>query len=184
MLALLLGLVVRPLLVGLVLTPLTMARGERIFVLITGLKGAVPILLGTYILETGQNDGARLYNIILVVVTVSVILQGSAVPTLARICRVPMRGVDQEPWAAGLRLRAEPQHLQRLEVAPGSAADGASPELIVASGQVWVCLVSRDGKLVDLRTKPTLQPGDRVLVQGDEHSEVRVRELFGGSNAQ
>jgi potassium/hydrogen antiporter len=42
----LLTLVVRPLLVGLLLLPVRLAWGERLFVLWAGLKGAVPILLG------------------------------------------------------------------------------------------------------------------------------------------
>ena len=53
-LAVLLALVVRPLLVGAAAAGRsTCSRGERLFVLWSGLKGAVPILLGTYILTDG-----------------------------------------------------------------------------------------------------------------------------------
>lgn len=39
-----------PLFVGVVLLPIRLSRAERTFVLWSGLKGAVPILLGTLVL--------------------------------------------------------------------------------------------------------------------------------------
>jgi potassium/hydrogen antiporter len=94
-LAALLVLVVRPLLVGLLLLPVRLRTGERIFVLLAGLKGAVPILLGTYVLVEGVDRADEIYDIVFVVVFVSVVLQGGLVPTLARLCKVPMRPLGQ-----------------------------------------------------------------------------------------
>ncbi len=51
--AALLVFVVRPLLVGALLAPVRLTRGERGFVLWAGLKGAVPIMLGTFVLSAG-----------------------------------------------------------------------------------------------------------------------------------
>ncbi len=48
-LAALLALVIRPLLVGVLLWPVRLLRRERLYVLWAALKGAVPILLGVYI---------------------------------------------------------------------------------------------------------------------------------------
>jgi cell volume regulation protein A len=93
-LAALLVFVARPVFVGLVLLPVRLTRGERIFVLWSGLKGAVPILLGTYVLAQGEVNAERIYDVILVVVTVSVIVQGGLVPFVARRCGVPMTVAD------------------------------------------------------------------------------------------
>ena len=92
-LAVLLALVVRPLLVGLVLLPVRLARGERIFVLWAGLKGAVPILLGTYLLSSGVPDALGLYGVVFVVVTFSVVVQGGLVPLVARACGLDVKVV-------------------------------------------------------------------------------------------
>jgi potassium/hydrogen antiporter len=81
-LAVLLTVAVRPLLVGLLL-PVRLTWGERLFVLWAGLKGAVPILLGTFLLTAGVPDATRLYAVIVVVVAFSVIVQGGLVPTVA-----------------------------------------------------------------------------------------------------
>jgi cell volume regulation protein A len=97
-LALMLALVVRPVLVGLLLRGVDLSRGERVFVLWSGLKGAVPILLGTYILTDGGPEAGRLYGVVVVVVAFSVVVQGGLVPTVARRSGVPMRTVEPEPW--------------------------------------------------------------------------------------
>jgi potassium/hydrogen antiporter len=97
-LAALLILVVRPVLVGLVTVPIRLRRGERAFVLWAGLKGAVPIVLGTFVLSGGAPDAARIYDVIFVVVLISVVVQGGLVPAFARWLNVPMRVVEPESW--------------------------------------------------------------------------------------
>jgi len=163
-LALLLTFLVRPLLVGLVLWPVRLARGERLFVLWTGLKGAVPILLGTLIVQADVPDAARLYTIIFVVVAFSVIVQGGLVPWLAHRLDVPLRTVEPEPWSLGVRFRHEPEGLQRFRVAAGSPADGAAIADLPVGEDVWVTLVIRNERLVPTRGSTRLRPGDELLV--------------------
>ncbi len=103
-LAVLLALVVRPVLVGLLLLPIKISKGERLFVMWSGLKGAVPILLGTYILSAGVPNADRLYQIVIVAVAFSVVVQGGLVPTVAHHTGVPMRVLEPEPWALGMRM--------------------------------------------------------------------------------
>jgi cell volume regulation protein A len=62
--------------------------GERAFVLWAGLKGAVPILLGLFILSSHIVGGERMYAIISIVVLLSVLVQGGLVPVAARLARV------------------------------------------------------------------------------------------------
>jgi cell volume regulation protein A len=93
-LGLLLMFVVRPVLLGLLTWPIDLTRGERAFVLWAGLKGAVPILLGTFAITAGAPDADRIYGVIFVVVTLSVVIQGSSVPWAARRLGVPMKRVE------------------------------------------------------------------------------------------
>jgi cell volume regulation protein A len=164
-------LLIRPILVGLLLLPVRLRWGERIFTLWAGLKGAVPILLAMFILTAGEPDGHRVYGIVFLVVLVSVVVQGGLVPTVARLCRVPMRVVEPEPWALGMRFRDEPTGLQRYVVAPGSAADGVAIAELPLSESAWVSLVSRRGRLVQVRGTTELQAGDEVLVLMDEETD-------------
>ncbi|MDT4908829.1 MAG: potassium/hydrogen antiporter [Pseudonocardiales bacterium] len=176
-LAALLILLVRPLLVGLLLAPVKLRRGERAFVLWAGLKGAVPIALGTFVLTGGVSDAGRIYRVIFVVVLISVVVQGGLVPTVARLLNVPMRVVEPEPWALGMRFRDEPEGLRRYFVRPGSPADGCTISGLDVGETAWISMVSRGGQLVQVRGQTVLQADDEVLLLAD--SGVDLVPVFG-----
>jgi cell volume regulation protein A len=129
-LAVLLAFVVRPVLVGVLLLPVKLNGGERLFVMWSGLKGAVPILLGTYILSSGVPGADRLYQVVVVVVAFSVIVQGGLVPTVARHVKVPMRVLEPEPWALGMRFRDEPTGLRRYQITPAHRRTAAPSPIL------------------------------------------------------
>ena len=110
-LAVLLTFVIRPALLGLLLIPVRLRPGERIFILWSGLKGAVPILLGTFVLTSGRPGTTRIYDIIFVVVAFSVTVQGTLVPLVARWCRVPMR--VRASWSLRIGRRHRPDDPRR-----------------------------------------------------------------------
>ncbi|HEY1487489.1 MAG TPA: cation:proton antiporter [Micromonosporaceae bacterium] len=176
--AVLLALVVRPVLVGLLLLPIDLSRGERVFVSWSGLKGAVPILLGTYILSAHVTDGPRLYQIVVVVVAFSVIVQGGLVPAVARRARVPMRVLEPEPWALGMRFRNEPTGLRRFHVTAGSPADGCTIANLALDEDTWISMINRDGGLVPVRGSSALRAGDEVLLLSDPDGDVDPTPLF------
>jgi cell volume regulation protein A len=171
--AALLVVVVRPVLVGALLLPIRLPWSERLFVLWAGLKGAVPILLGLFILETRESDAPRLYRLIFVVVLVSVVVQGGSVPAAARLLRLPMRSTDPpHPYATGLRLLRAPRGLYRCTVLPDSPAAGARVSELGLGDRVWLSLARRDGELLRLRQDTTLDIGDHLLVQADSSADL------------
>lgn len=178
-LAALLAFVVRPLLVGSLMLRVRLRRGERIFVLWSGLKGAVPILLGTFILTSDVEHTGEIYDIIFVVVAFSVIVQGGLVPAVATRLGVPMHVREPEPWTAGLRLRDEPEGLRRYVVAADAPADGASIDDLPVGENVWISLVTRSGVLVPIRGHTVLRAGDEVLAITDPESDPG--DVFTGS---
>ena len=145
------------------LWPIRLSRGERSFVLFSGLKGAVPILLGTYVLAENVGQANEIYDVIVVVVFTSVVLQGGLTPLAAKLFHVPMRVVEAEPWALGMRFRDEPQGLHRYVVEPGSKADGCTIAGLDVGEDFWVSMISRRGSLVQVRGETVLEPGDEVL---------------------
>jgi potassium/hydrogen antiporter len=177
-LAALLAFVIRPVLVGLVSLPVRLSTRERVFFLWTGLKGAVPILLGITIAESGTAGSARAYEIIFVIVAFSVTIQGGMVPTLAHRLRIPLRTVEPEPWSLGVRFSQEPEGLHRYHVATGSPADGSIISELPCGEEVWISLVIRDGNLLTSGADTTLRAGDDVLVLADPDSEPELDKLF------
>ena len=93
-LAVLLGFVIRPLVVGPLLAPMRLTAGERGFIVWSGLKGAVPILLASLAVTGGTDYAAEIYGIVFVVVLFSVVVQGTLVPTVAARLGVPMTSSD------------------------------------------------------------------------------------------
>jgi potassium/hydrogen antiporter len=93
-LAVLLGFVVRPLVVGPLLAPIRLTWGERGFIVWSGLKGAVPILLASLAVVGSTDYAAEIYGIVFVVVLFSVVVQGTLVPSIAARLGVPMTAVS------------------------------------------------------------------------------------------
>ena len=178
LLALALALVARPLSVGILLLAAQLRVGERLFVMWGGLKGAVPILLGTFVLLAGVEEAERIYNIIFVVVALSVIVQGSSIPFVAHRLGVPMRPVEPEPWDISIRLRNEPRDLRRFIVAPGSRAAGQPIRDLPLGENTWISLVVRDGAARQARGSSVLEPGDELLVLGEREEVGALRRLL------
>ncbi len=163
-LAALLTFVVRPVLVGPLLLAIRLTWGERAFVLWSGLKGAVPVLLGTYVLTSGQADEVLLFDVIFVVVAFSVIVQGSLVFPLARRWQVPMRALEPRPWTANLRFRDPPDLMRHHTVDDGSFAQGRRLDELTLGDDTAVSMIIRDGNPAVASEATTLNAGDEVVV--------------------
>ncbi len=173
-LAVLLAFVVRPLVVGPLLLAVRLTFGERVFVVWSGLKGAVPILLGTYILTGGSASDRFAYDLIFVVVLFSVLVQGGLVPTVAARCGVQMDDITPRPWPVGLRVRDEPQIARRYRVEAGAPADGRSVRALHRTYDLWISVIVREGKPLRVDADTVLLPGDDVLILAEPDNETDV----------
>jgi cell volume regulation protein A len=90
-LAVALAFIARPVGLAPLLAPLRLRTGEKLFIAWSGLRGAVPILLATFALLSEVDDARRIYEIVFVVVTFSVIVQGATIPFVASRFGVRMR---------------------------------------------------------------------------------------------
>ena len=178
LLALALALVARPVTAGILLLPARLRVGERLFVMWGGLKGAVPVLLGTFVLLAGVDDAERIYNIVFVVVALSVVVQGSSIPFVAARLGVPMRLVEPEPWDLSIRLRNEPRDLRRFVVAVGARAAGERIRDLPLGENTWISLVVRDGEAKQARGSSVLEPGDELLVLAEREEVDALRRLL------
>jgi len=97
---------------------------------------------------------------------------GGFVPSLARLLHVPMRTVELEPWALGMRFRSEPAGLHRHVVAPGSPAEGARIADLALGEDAWISMVSRRGHLVEIRGSTAFGAGDEVLLIGEPSANL------------
>jgi potassium/hydrogen antiporter len=175
----LLALLIRPLAVGPLLLPVRLRAGERLFIMWSGLKGAVPIILAALAVTAGAGESERIYRIVFVVVALSVVVQGASVPLAARRLGVPMRDADPRPFDLAIRLGREPSGVQRLVVADGSRAAGRAIRELPIGERTWVSVLVRDGEPVVARGSTVLQPGDELVVMAEPEAAPALRHLFG-----
>jgi cell volume regulation protein A len=143
-----------------------------------GLKGAVPIPLGSFLLTAEVPDTTRLYAVIVVVVVFSVVVQGGLVPTVAARLGVPMRTVEPEPWSLGVRFRQEPRGLRRHVAAAASPADGCRIGDLGVGEDVWISFVIRDDQLVPVGGATSLRAGDEILALTDPERGPDLTAIF------
>jgi len=97
---LILAVIARPLAVVLTLAWSSLTGRERLFIAWSGLKGAVPILLAAFAILGGVNGANRTYGVVFVVVLLSVVVQGTLLPWVARRLGVPIREHTSDQPAA------------------------------------------------------------------------------------
>jgi cell volume regulation protein A len=175
--AALLVFVARPLVGSLLLAPVRLNRGERLFLLWGGLKGAVPILLAAFAVLAKVHDAELIYSLVFVAVAFSVLAQGTTVPFAAGRLGIPMRLIEQTPWKISVPLRSAPESVLRVVLAAGSAAAGKRIRDLEL-GDAWVGLIVREGEPVQARGTTKLLPGDELLVVAGDESINHVEWLF------
>jgi cell volume regulation protein A len=184
LLALLLTLVARPVVVGPLLVPARLSWGERIFVMWSGLKGAVPILLAAFVVLNGHiPEEQQIYGIVFIVVALSVIVQGSSVPIVAPRLGVPMREIEPEPWDLSIRLRSEPRIVRRYLVNADARAAGELIRELPLGERAWISMILREGEPAQPRGSTVLEPGDELLVLTESRDARALRRLFEGAGS-
>jgi cell volume regulation protein A len=180
-LGLVLAFVARPLAIAPLLRRQRLRRGERLFVMWGGLKGAVPILLGALAVLSSVDDARRIYELIFVVVAFSVLVQGSTIPWAARRLGVRMRARPPEPWRLSIDLPKEPGDLHRHRVRAGSHAAGRKIKDLPLGEYGWIVTIVRDGEVVRPGGSSVLKAGDEVVVAAESRDARGVRRIFEGS---
>lgn len=182
LLTLALVLAIRPPVVFASLARSRLGRNEKAFVAFSGLKGAVPILLAAFAILGGVPDAARLYDLVFVVVLLSVGLQGTMVGAVAGRLGIPMATHARLPWELSVQLAERPDDHLELVVQPGAWADGRRLEELPLGTDVWVTVIVRRDAAVPARPDTQLQAEDLVLVLGPGSRELEDRFLAPASS--
>lgn len=180
LIAVFLMLVARPVSVFLTLHPFRFDLREKWMISWVGLRGAAPIVLATFPLLAGLEQSSTLFHIVFFVVLLSVLVQGSSIPFMARLLRV----CDPEPPPqAGnlpeLFLEKYQGELVEMKVMPGSPAANRRILEIGLPDSALLVLIQRGNDLFLPRGDILLLPGDRILVASDAAGIAVVRTLFG-----
>lgn len=180
-LAVLLTFVARPIVVAVLLWPTRLSWRERAFVMWGGLKGGVPILLGIFILLARLPMARTVYGIVFVTVAFSVVLQGGALPAVARLLSIELHQEPQRPFRVSIGLSTEPQGVVHHYVVPASSpAEGIAIRDLPLGSEMWISFVVRDGVPVQPRGSFRVKPGDELVVMASEGEVALLPQLFEG----
>lgn len=153
---------------------------EKIMVSWVGLRGAAPVVLATFPMVAGLGISHTIFNIVFVVVIMSVLFQGPSVGRSARLLGIAEPHGGHRPDPLELEAAGEGDlSLERITVADSSAACGSKLLEIGGRDRAHVVLIRREGWLFIPAGSTRLQAGDELYVIGPLASVEALRRLAG-----
>jgi cell volume regulation protein A len=178
--ALALMLVARPVAVCISLLPFRMPWREQLFVGWVGLRGAVPIVLATFPLLAGLEQGPAYFNVAFIVVLMSLLLQGWTIAPLARMLKLEVPPRVKPLQQIDLDIPGQFHHdLLGYQLEAGSLAVGKPHLQLPLPPEVEVAAVVRGTQVMSLATLGPLQAGDYVYVLAVPRHVETLNRLFG-----
>lgn len=155
---------------------------EKLFIAWVGLRGAVPIVLATFPLLEQVPRAEFLFNIVFFVVLMSVLVQGTSLPLVARWLRLsapiaPQRipPLEYNP-VSGLK-----SELKELTISADSPAVGRPLVDLHLPHDFLVVLIARGSEYLIPSGGTTLAVGDTLLVLSEQEAFAQVRSrILGG----
>ncbi len=172
----------RPAAVFLTLIPFHYTPREKSFISWVGLRGAVPIVLGTFPLVAGISDAGAIFNLVFFIVITSVLLQGTLLPQVARWLKVdaPMLSDMHSPIevVSGKGLKAD---LREIQITPSSPAVNKAIYQLKLPAAYLIILVFRDGEYIQPNGSLELKPGDILFSLSEEEIYQQAQAILNGS---
>jgi cell volume regulation protein A len=171
----------RPLAVAASVLPLRVPWREQAFLSWAGLRGAVPIVLATIPMSAHLAGATRLFDLVFVVVVVFTLLQGPALPWLARRLRVISAGEARDIGVEAAPLEALHADLLQAQIPAGSRLHGVEIQELRLPAEANVALIVRDSRGFVPGPQTSLRTGDRLLIVAAggarERAERRLRAV-------
>jgi cell volume regulation protein A len=176
-LALLLVAVIRPLAVWASTAFSAFTGRERLLLGWAGLRGAVPIVLATFVLSSHVSQANTIFNAVFFVVLISAILQGTTLEWLAGRLGLlsPSPPVHGAPIEVGALSNLE---LVDFVVASDHAIAGATVRELGLPRSAIVAVVSRGDDSIPPRGSTVIAPGDRLFVLAPRTRRADLDDVF------
>lgn len=162
--ALTLVFVARPIAVSVCLALFKMPAREIAFAGWAGLRGAVPIVLATFPLTAGYEDGVLIFDVVFFVVLASAVVQGFTITPVAG--RLGLRA-EPAPWADVaeiIPLDTVGVDIVEVEVPAAAAVVGGTLARFPLPGEARVTAIVRDEQVIVPTGATVIQPMDLLMV--------------------
>ncbi len=173
----LLMVVIRPVAVWLSTALNSFTARERLLLGWAGLRGAVPIVLATFVLSSDVEHAETMFNAVFFVVAVSALVQGTTLEWVAE--RLGL--VDPRPTVTAAPLEVDALgslELVEFDVAGDHAIAGAAVRELGLPRSALIALVARRGHTIPPRGSTVLEPGDRLFVLAPRTTRPELEDVF------
>jgi cell volume regulation protein A len=176
-LAALLMVVIRPVAVWVSTAFSDFTARERAFLGWAGLRGAVPIVLATFVLSSEIGQSETIFNAVFFVVVVSALLQGTTLEWFAR--RLDL--VDPRPTVTSAPLEVDALgtlELVEFDVAGDHAIAGVLVRELGLPRSALIAVVARGAHTIPPRGSTLIEPGDRLFVLAPRTLRPELEDVF------
>jgi cell volume regulation protein A len=170
-------LLARPAAVWLSTVLLGFGRKERLLLGWAGLRGAVPIVLATFVLSSHVAPADTIFNAVFFVVLVSTILQGTTLEALARRLGLVNSSAPAHPPLEVTRAW-NTLELEEFVVLPEHAIAGSAVRELGLPREALVAVVVRGDDAIPPRGSTTIAPGDVLFVLAPHGKRPELDDVF------
>lgn len=165
----------RPISVFLCLAPFRkVSRKAKFFVSWVGLRGAVPIIFATYPFVSGVPHAKEIFNIVFFITIISLIVQGTSVPYVAKL--LGLTSADEDKKSFALDLPEDIGITAEFKVGEDFLAKYPKVENIDFKEPVSVIMIKRNDDYIIPVSSTEFALGDKILFLASK--EVYLQETF------
>jgi cell volume regulation protein A len=178
--------VARPLAVWVSLLPFRFPWREQVFISWVGLRGAVPIVLATFPVLGGVENGALYFNIAFFVVLTSLLIQGWTVAPLARKFRLRLPSEHAPYYSESLEVPDQSDlMIVGYRIAAESPAIGRHVGDLMLPEDARVAAAFRNGRAIEALAHFEVEAGDFLyVITSQEHAQLVDRALVPMDDAE
>lgn len=153
---------------------------EKLMVSWAGLRGAVPIILASYVLVSRIPRASEIFNLVFFVTFLSVLLQGTTIPLVAKLLKVdlPLKEKFRFPIEFNPTSKNLKSKLVEVPVPEGARAVGKSLVELGLPQDVLIVLIQREGDVLVPRGGTHIGERDTLLVISEDKSPEEVARLL------
>ncbi|MFC4409673.1 potassium/proton antiporter [Chungangia koreensis] len=179
--AIVLMFIARPIAVFISTMLMKFSVNDKIFISWAGLKGAVPIVLATYPMAAGIENGDLIFNTVFFIVLISALIQGSTLTWLAE--KLNLTGDDDNEYASIelIHLGSADPEIMKVTMPKSSPVIGLTLNDIELPVDTLIIGITRDKSLITPTGSTMIERKDTLYVLCDKEKRREVKAILLGN---